>query len=803
MAKREHDNPTDSSVRELIEAAAREAIALGIESEAATLPTDAVPGFEIIDELGRGGMGVVYRAMQLSTERTVALKVMLAGCFASPIARKRFYREIVLSARLQHPGIVRVLESGQTATGQPYYAMDYVEGVPLDCWRITAAPDQRAILRVFAGICDALEHAHQQGVIHRDLKPANVLIDERGVPHVLDFGLAKAVDVAAEASMGAGVSVTGQVVGTLRYLSPEQAGPSLGGIDARADVYGVGLLLYETLTGAFPYDPLGSPHEVIQRIREEPPAHPSRFTDHVNRELEIVILKAIEKDKSRRYQSAAELAEDLRRYVEGEPILARAPSSFYVLRKRLVKQRLRVAVAALALSMVCASIWCGIWWRETAFQHEEAVALAQARHSLLMQQRQVEAPGQLSEDLLASSVSLANQHPSLIEAQLAVAHVRFRLGRQHSNDQMVNSAIVSLRLGLQDIATSWAYGALLSDMLRELGRPPSNDVKTDFEQNVPRNAESWYVLSFACLRISDAVERAEKARLLDPESALVRERLAYLYQLTDQADQALPEAEKLIELGYDAAQWRRFQAEILLRAHRYEEAMRRYTQAIAIAPDRDEAYRDRALVWLCMKKYQESVDDYTRSVVPGSTHIPWERYYRATPLWALRRFDEAAADYRVVSEMEGHVSFADARLFLVLCNYARVMRAEGDVDKADALSETATRSLGAARRSPASPWLHAILDCLAGNLAPAELVAMADEASRSQRCEACYYAGEACLLRDQRAEAARWFEMCVDTTLVLDPAARALAPMNEYHLARWRLDRLKEDTTKLVRPSPP
>ncbi|MFO0838412.1 MAG: serine/threonine-protein kinase [Phycisphaerae bacterium] len=345
-------------------------------TDAARAPS--IPGYDDFRELGRGGQGVVYRAVQRSTHRPVAVKVLLDGAFASESVRRRFEREVELVASLRHPNIVRIYDSGATEDGHPFCVMECIEGAALDELLVTTPPDNavapldvrsapsggfkpgadvlrlasnRASLTLFATICDAVQHAHQRGVIHRDLKPSNIRIDNAGQPHVLDFGLAKSLDP-SHAAQQAPMTISGHFMGSLPWASPEQVqgAPSL--IDLRTDVYSLGVLLFQMLTGRFPYPVSGPFHEVVGHILHARPTRPHAIRAEIDDELQTIVLKCIEKEPERRYQSAGELLRDVRAYLNGEPIHAKRDSVWYSFRKRLLRYRLVALCSAAGLVLM-------------------------------------------------------------------------------------------------------------------------------------------------------------------------------------------------------------------------------------------------------------------------------------------------------------------------------------------------------------------------------------------------------------------------------------------------------------------
>jgi eukaryotic-like serine/threonine-protein kinase len=288
-------------------------------------------GYRLIRLLGEGGMGAVYEAEQDRPRRTVALKIVRPS-LASPSLLKRFRHESQILGRLHHPGIAQVYEAGLADDGQPFFAMEFIRGLPLDEYARLRAPTLPTRLELLARVCDAVQHAHEHGVIHRDLKPANILVEETGQPKVLDFGVARATD--ADLLTGAGLTQTGQLLGTPNYMSPEQVTANPAAIDHRVDVYALGVILFELAVNRLPYQLENRPlAETARLILEEDPPRVGSINPELRGDVETIVAKALEKDRARRYASAGDLAADLRRWLAHEPILARPPSALNHLRK--------------------------------------------------------------------------------------------------------------------------------------------------------------------------------------------------------------------------------------------------------------------------------------------------------------------------------------------------------------------------------------------------------------------------------------------------------------------------------------
>jgi len=431
----------DERDSQLVDAARRQvrgepgesAIPLGSEHLEADTPgarttpeADSFAGYKIIREIHRGGQGVVYQVFQKSTKRMVAIKVMREGPFAGSADKARFDREVQILGQLKHPNIVTIHDSGETA-GQSYFVMDYISGQPLDVYMTSGEHTIDDTLKLFGKICDAVNAAHLRGVIHRDLKPGNIRIDDNGEPFILDFGLAKVATTDAEASL---MTMTGQFVGSLPWASPEQAEGAPGKVDIRTDVYSLGVILYQMLTGKFPYEVVGAMRDVLDRIIKAEPARPSTIRRQVNDEVETIVLKCLSKERDRRYQNAGELARDVHRYVSGEAIEAKRDSLAYILRKQLHKYKLPATIAGAFVIVVVAGFATSLafWYR--AAQERDRARLAERQEAA--QRRQAEEHlevGRAVKNLLQDTVLAAD--PTKLRGPRVTIAEALRAAAQH------------------------------------------------------------------------------------------------------------------------------------------------------------------------------------------------------------------------------------------------------------------------------------------------------------------------------------------------------------------------------------
>jgi serine/threonine protein kinase len=449
--------------------------------------------YTLQEKIGEGGMGEVWVAKQTEpVKRKVALKLIKTGMDTRAVLQ-RFEQERQALALMDHPNIARVLDGGITRTGQPFFVMELVNGLSLTkfCDDLKLTPRQR--LELFVPICQAVQHAHQKGIVHRDLKPANILvtmIDARPVPKVIDFGVAKAT--AGKLTDESLSTQLGAVVGTLEYMSPEQAAFSSDDVDTRADIYSLGVILYELLTGLRPIDAKrlkkAALTEMIRIIQEEEPSKPStrlstdaalpslaasrqtepkRLTAMLRGELDWVVMKCLEKQRNRRYETASGLARDIQRYLADEVVEARPPSTGYRLKKLIHRNRAAVfAVSLIALAVMLGLIGVTWQWREALHQRKEAeLARAESENNLRIAQEQrkvaLEAVGQMVTTVRTELLKKPDLQ-GVLKKVLEIA--------QRSLDSIAQNPLVEV--SLNDTTRAAAHDAT-ARMYRDLGETPA------------------------------------------------------------------------------------------------------------------------------------------------------------------------------------------------------------------------------------------------------------------------------------------------------------------------------------------
>ncbi|MCA9291091.1 MAG: protein kinase, partial [Phycisphaerales bacterium] len=506
------DGAPIASAETVVQAFARamdeDGVAAGGPDEASYAPGTVVERYTIIRPVGAGGFGVVYLARQAPPEeRPVALKIM-ESLPTSPRALRRFEDERHTLAQMDHPNVARIYSGGITARGHPFFAMAFIAGAGPDtpAPRITEYADDRRLsvrerAELFIPVCLAVQHAHQKSIIHRDLKPSNILVaeaDGRAMPRIIDFGIARLVDTAGTAGTDGRTLLTlrEELLGTPAYMSPEQAGRAP--VETRSDVYSLGVVLHELLCGSvpFPFDEKSGPIDVhLRAVREQEPARPSTAmmrTGHAARvaqargtdparlvrllhgDLDTIVLKALEKQPARRYQSAEALAEDLRRHLESQPILARPPTIGYALAKFSRRYRsLVAAAAAVAVALVAAtalSLSFGVQARNAERRAHEATGRAEAREA--------------TANLLAAWLALQRDNGATVRSRLDLVprslrgwewgHIDFRSDRSvrtlRGHDYLV-SALAASRDGTRLVSGDRNGAVLAWDIATDSGQP--------------------------------------------------------------------------------------------------------------------------------------------------------------------------------------------------------------------------------------------------------------------------------------------------------------------------------------------
>src|SRR5438034_9159475 len=406
--------------------------------------------YELLEEIGRGGQGIVFRARQKSLNRTVAVKVISLGQWASKAHLKRFRLEAEAAARLEHPGIVPIHEVGER-DGQCYFSMKLVEGGQLDEVVRRAPMSIRQAVELIVKVARIVHYAHEHGILHRDIKPGNSLLDAKGEPHLTDFGLARLVD--SESS----VTHTLEVLGTPSYMAPEQAVGNNAAISSVTDVYGLGAVLYQLLTGQPPFAG-GTTYETIKLLLDTEPRQPRQLNPKIDRDLSTICLKCLEKDPKRRYSSALALAEDLEHWLKHEPIQARHIGIFTRSRKWVQRNPTSALLAASLIALAAAAGW--IVWKSELIHHPPTTGIAVLPFENLSEQKETGAfVDGVQDDILTKLTKIADlkvisrtsvmeyrgkQNMRQIGNELQVSHVlegsvRRSGARLHINTQLIDT----------------------------------------------------------------------------------------------------------------------------------------------------------------------------------------------------------------------------------------------------------------------------------------------------------------------------------------------------------------------------
>ena len=391
------------------------------DSQAAPLPSligTRIGSFTLRRIIGSGGMGTVYEAQQEQPRRRVAIKMMKHGITSSS-ALRRFEFESQTLARLHHPGIAQVYEAGthdDGAGGVPYFVMEYIP----NALKITEYADKKKLgtrerLALFAKVCDAIQHGHLKGIVHRDIKPGNVLVDSNGQPKIIDFGVARSTD--SDLAVTTLQTDVGQLLGTLQYMSPEQCGSDPSDIDTRSDIYALGMVLYKLLTGRLPYDiRKAAIHEAVRIVREEEPLKLSSIDRHLRGDVETIALKALEKERERRYQSAAALEQDIDRYLMGDPISARRATIWYHLKRLAIRHKVAFALASSFVILLIASTVVSLSlmrnamnWQAKAFEmRDQAIEDRQLAQQHALQAREAQSAAEKASEAALRQAYLGN-----------------------------------------------------------------------------------------------------------------------------------------------------------------------------------------------------------------------------------------------------------------------------------------------------------------------------------------------------------------------------------------------------------
>jgi len=639
-------------------------------------PGGKIGRYKLLHKIGEGGMGVVYLAQQVEpVKRSVALKVIKPGMDSKSVIA-RFKAEQQALAIMEHPHIAHVYDAGLAPSGRPYFVMEYVKGISITahCDKFKLTIEQR--LHLFLHVCEAIQHAHQKGIIHRDIKPSNILIiiqDQQIIPKVIDFGVARAISrPLTEQTL---YTEQGQLIGTPEYMSPEQADMSSQNIDTRTDIYSLGVVLYELLTGVLPFDPetfrTGGINHIRKVICETEPKTPStrlsktsiedsaesarcRQTDirtlcrKLNGDLDWITLKAMEKGPTRRYPTVDAMAADIRNYLTHQPVSAAPPAILYRIRKFVRRHQQALAATAMLTLVIIAGLIAGLMYHRTTREHAYVESL---EHQRLMDDVKMLIGGKKYDQAQSGIDRLINSPYVGHQAQLANAQVHLEKGEFAA--AITELETIAAQTAYRDEITGQAH-AMLANIYYE-GDPCDPGQNSNYhqlfkehreqaEQLIGSTATYYFLRARATSDVQEALTLLDQALELDRQHYdSLRER-AFIFRAQQDYSEMAVDAACMITVQSDNPQGYNLNAIALRELDRLEDALRNHNKAIDLDPDDLELYDERRETYLRMERFDLALQDAQKcaSLRPNE---PAHLYKPFSVYTAAGQYDKAAKYY--------------------------------------------------------------------------------------------------------------------------------------------------------------